>query len=349
METMNALVNTTPGHAEIQRVPIPSCGKGEVLVRVQSAALCGTDLHILEWDSWAQGAGLRLPFILGHECCGDVVSTGEDVSGLRAGDKVAVETHVPCGRCDRCLNGEQHICHNLTLFGIHMNGCFAEYAIVPAICIRKIPEAIDYDFGSLMEPIGTAFRAVFESHVGGCNVLILGYGPIGLFAVASAKTLGAHQVTACDVSASRLDIARRVGADRLLNPQETDIRALILNDTHSYGVDVIIEASGNAAALQESIRLLRKGGTVALIGLPGQPVAFDIGKDIVFKEAKVTGFHGRRMFSTWSRVERLLSTNRLNVGPVMTHVLPLEQWREGVRLARLGEACKVIFHPAGHA
>lgn len=345
MKQMKALVKTAPDHAEIKTLSIPVCAEGEVLVRVRSAALCGTDLHILDWNSWAQGAGIKLPLVLGHECCGDIVAIGGGVNNLEVKDRVAVETHVPCSKCDQCLNGEQHICNNLKLFGIHMNGCFAEYALVPAVCARKIPQAISYDIGCMLEPIGTAFRAVLEAQVGGANVLVMGCGPIGLFAVAAARTLGASRITACEVSAERLIIAQQIGADLLVNPAQMDVAKCIHGETNGYGVDVIIEASGNVAALKQSFQLLKKGGTVVLIGLPGQPVELEVGKDIVFKEAKVIGIHGRKMFSTWSRVERLLETGRLNVAPVMTHSLPLAQWREGVQLAKSGQACKVILQP----
>ncbi len=345
MTFMKALVKTSADHAEIQSVSIPECGPDEVLVKVRSAALCGTDLHILSWNAWAQGAGIKLPFILGHECCGDIVAVGRNVTSLKTGDKVAAETHIPCGNCYQCLNGEQHICNNLTLYGVHTNGCFAEYTVVPTVCARKIPDEINYDFGSMMEPIGTAFRSVFETQVGGCNVLVVGCGPIGLFAVASAMCLGASLTIATDISTYRLGIAQAVGADVIIDPLKVDLVEQIRKSTQGYGVDVIIEASGNAAAVKQSFQLLRKGGTIALIGLPGQPVELDLGKDIVFKEAKVIGIHGRKMFSTWTRIERLLKADKLNVGPVLTHVLPLEKWQEGVELAKLGQACKIIFHP----
>jgi threonine 3-dehydrogenase len=345
MASMKALVKISPDRTELQTIPIPACGPGEVLVRVRSAALCGTDLHILEWSAWAQGAGLRLPFVLGHECSGDVVAIGEGVRGLQEGDKIAVETHVPCGQCDQCLNGEQHICNNLTLFGVHMNGCFAEYAVVPAVCARKIPQAIDYDFGSVMEPVGTAFRAALETGVGGSRVAVLGCGPIGLFVVASASALGAGLTIATDVSQYRLEIARLMGAEKVINPLQEDVVKHVLDCTDGYGADVVIEASGNAAAIKQSFQMLRKGGTVALIGLPGQPIEFEIGKDIVFKEAKVIGIHGRKMFATWTKVERLLSGNKLNIGPAITHTMPLDNWREGVHLAKSGQACKILFHP----
>lgn len=345
MASMKALVKVSPEHAEIKQIPIPSCGPGEVLIRVKSAALCGTDLHILEWNRWAQNAGIKLPFVVGHECCGDIVALGEGVRGLAAGDKIAVETHVPCGTCHQCLIGEQHICNNLALFGVHMNGCFAEYAVVPAVCARKIPLAIDYDLGSMMEPIGTAFRSVMETGVGGASVLVTGCGPIGLFAVAAADILGASLIVASDISQSRLEIARRLGANQMINPQQGDMVERVRALTNGYGVDVIIEASGNAKALADSFKLLRKGGKVALVGLPGQPVELEIGRDIVFKEAKVIGIHGRKMFSTWSQIERLMTSGKLDIGAVMTHSFPLAEWQEGVRLAKSGEACKVILHP----
>lgn len=343
---MKALIKTAPDNTEIQNVPIPECGPEEVLLRVRSAALCGTDLHILAWNRWAQNSGIRLPFIIGHECCGDIVATGDGgKSDLKTGDKVAVETHVPCGRCDQCLNGEQHICNNLIIFGVHMNGCFAEYAVVPTVCARKIPDDISYDIGSMMEPIGTAFRGALETQVGGCKVMVVGCGPIGLFAVASATTLGAELTIASDVSSRRLTIAQQMGADRTINPLREDILQNILEYTNGYGVDVIIEASGNGAALKQSFQLLKKGGTIALIGLPEQLVELDIGRDIVFKEAKVIGIHGRKMFSTWTRIERLLKIDKLHVKPAITHRFSLDSWQEGVQLAKSGDACKVIFQP----
>jgi len=346
MNYMKALVKTAPDNAQIQNVPIPECGPGEVLVRVRSAALCGTDLHILGWNSWAQNAGIKLPFVMGHECCGDVVAAGDgEKNGLKVGDKIAIETHVPCGRCDQCLNGEQHICHNIKLFGVHMNGCFAEYCTVPAVCARRIPDAISYDIGSMMEPIGTAFRGALEAQVGGCKVMVAGCGPIGLFAVASAATLGAELIIASDVSRQRLTIAQQMGADKIIHPLEEDILQHIFDSTNGYGVDVIIEASGNGAALKQSFQLLRKGGTVVLIGLPEQPVELDIGREIVFKEAKIIGIHGRKMFSTWSRIERLLKANKLHVEPAISHRFSLDNWREGVHLAKSGDGCKVIFQP----
>lgn len=345
MQQMQALVKISPEHTELQQMPIPQPGDQEVLVRVKAAALCGTDLHIYDWNMWAQNAGIQLPFVMGHECCGDVVAVGKNVEGLQVGDKVVAETHIPCGKCYQCLNGEQHICNNMIIFGVHMNGCFAEYTIIPQVCTRKIPQEIAYEVGAIMEPLGTAFRSAFDTHVGGANVVVLGCGPIGLFAVASSVTLGAAKVIATDISPSRLKIAAKMGADVTLNPLQDNIIQTVLNLTNQYGADVVIDASGSVDAIKQSFKYLRKGGRVALIGLPNKPIELELGKDVVFKEAKIIGIHGRRMFETWTQMENLLAAGKLKVQPAITHVLPLSQWKKGIDLALSGEACKVIYQP----
>lgn len=344
MKEMQALIKVAPDKTELQQVAVPEPGAHDVLVRVRSAALCGTDLHIYDWNSWAQGV-VTLPVLMGHECCGDVVAIGSEVQGITVGDKVVPETHIPCGECYQCLNGEQHICNNLKMFSIHTKGCFAEYAVIPATCTRKIPQEISYDVGAVMEPLGTAFRAADETHVGGSNVVVLGCGPIGLFAVASAATLGAAKIIATDVSALRLDTAKKMGADVTLNALDKDIVQTVLNATGGYGADVIIEASGNTEALKQSFKFLRKGGRVALVGLPSKPVELNLGSDVVFKEAKIFGIHGRIMFNTWTQMENLLASGKLVVDPVITHVLPLAHWQKGIELAKNGQACKVVYHP----
>lgn len=345
MKEMLALVKTSPDAAELRPVPIPEPDASQVLIRVSAAALCGTDLHVYRWNAWARNAGIRLPVVMGHECCGEVVAVGEAVAGLTPGDKVAVETHIPCGACLQCLSGEQHICHNLKLFSIHTDGCFAEYAAVPGVCARKIPAEIPCRVGAVMEPIGTALRGVLECRVAGASVLVTGCGPIGLFAVASASTLGAARIIASDISPDRLEIARRMGAHRALDPGGEDLVEAVRADTGGYGVDVIIEASGSVPAIQQAFRCLRKGGRAALIGLPDGPLELEIGREVVFKEAKIFGIHGRAMFDTWTRMENLLVSGKLDVRPAITHVLPLDRWREGIDLALSGKGCKVVFEP----
>ena len=345
MSMMSAVVKKTADQAEFASMPIPKCGPGQVLIKVQSAALCGTDMHIFEWNAWARSVGIELPYIMGHECCGDVVAVGEGVSAVKVGDKVAGETHIPCGHCYQCMNGEQHICANLKMFGIHTNGCFAQYAVIPAVCARPIPREISCDIGAVMEPLGTAVRAASEMQVAGANVMVLGCGPIGLFAVAAARSMGAAKIFATDISPARLEIAQIMGATQALNPLTQDVAQIMLAKTGNFGVDVVIEASGNVEALKDSFRYLRKGGRLALIGLPGKPIELELGREIVFKEAKIIGIHGRKMFETWTQMENMLAAGKLDVSPVITHKLPLNKWQQGVELAKNGEACKVIYHP----
>lgn len=345
MSMMSAVVKKTADQAEFASMPIPKCGPGQVLIKVQSAALCGTDMHIFEWNAWARSVGIELPYIMGHECCGDVVAVGEGVSAVKVGDKVAGETHIPCGHCYQCMNGEQHICANLKMFGIHTNGCFAQYAVIPAVCARPIPREISCDIGAVMEPLGTAVRAASEMQVAGANVMVLGCGPIGLFAVAAARSMGAAKIFATDISPARLEIAQIMGATQALNPLTQDVAQIVLTKTGNFGVDVVIEASGNVEALKDSFRYLRKGGRMALIGLPGKPIELELGREIVFKEAKIIGIHGRKMFETWTQMENMLAAGKLDVSPVITHKLPLNKWQQGVELAKNGEACKVIYHP----
>lgn len=343
---MKAIVKAAarPGVA-LQRLPVPEPGPEEVLVRVKAAAVCGTDLHIAHWNAWAQGAGIRLPLVMGHEFSGEVVGIGSRVRALNPGDYVAGETHIPCGECYQCRNGLQHICKNLKLFGVHRDGCFAEYATIPALCAYKVPAAIPPRVAAMLEPLGTSLRAVLELDVSGGSVVVIGCGPIGLFAVASAKALGASRIIGLDVREERLALAKRLGCDITLNPRRPETADQILEATDGVGADAIVEASGNAAALEGAFAYLRKGGRCALIGLPSAPVRLNIGPDVVFKEATIVGIHGREMFRTWTRMLKLLASGLLNVDPVVTHEMPLDDYEKGLAILEAGQGGKVILVP----
>jgi threonine 3-dehydrogenase len=316
-----------------------------VLVRVKASAVCGTDLHIAQWNAWAQNAGIRLPLILGHEFCGEVVELGTRVRGLKPGTYVAGETHLPCGECYQCRNGLQHICGNLKLFGIHRDGCFAEYATIPASCAYPVPAAIPPRIAAMLEPLGTSLRAVLEVDVSGGTIAVIGCGPIGLFAIASARAVGASRIIGVDVRDDRLGLAKRVGCDITLNPRQANVAGRILEATDGVGVDSIIEASGNAAALEGAFQFLRKGGRCALVGLPSAPVRLNLGPDVIFKEAKIVGIHGREMFRTWTRMQQFLASGLLNVDPVVTHEMPLADGPAGLALLEAGGGGKVILLP----
>ena len=343
---MKAVVKkqAAPG-LELSHVPVPRPGTGEVLVKVKAAALCGTDIHIEEWSLWAQNAKLKLPLIVGHECSGEVIELGGHVTGLKVGDHIASETHIPCGHCLQCQIGEQHICANLKLFGVHTDGCFAEYAVIPAICARKIPDSIPFQVGAVLEPLGTAFRTAAEAGVQGKPVVVLGCGPIGLFAIGAAAMMGASKVIGIDISEFRLAGARAMGATHMLNSRTDDVVEAVLDLTDGYGVDAIIEASGSVEAIKPAFKYLRKGGRFGMIGLLTKPIELELGSDVVFKEAKIFGIHGRKMFETWRAMEEALASGRLDVSPVLTHEIPLEAYAEGISLAKSGQANKVIFVP----
>ena len=326
-------------------VPRPEPRPGEVLVKVRAAAVCGTDLHIAQWTPWAQRAGIQLPLIMGHEFSGEVVALGPDVTGVQPGDYVAGETHVPCGHCFQCRNGLQHICGNLKLFGIHRDGCFAEYATIPAICAHRIPKTIPPSVAAMLEPLGTSVRAVLEVHPAGETVAVLGCGPIGLFAIAAAKAAGAARVIATDVREERLALARAVGVDVALDARQVKVADVILQQTGGVGVDAIVEASGSVAAIEGAWGFLRKGGKVALIGLPSDPVRVHLGPDVIFKEARIIGIHGRELFATWTKMERMLERGLLRVDAVITHELPLDRWAEAFRLLEDGQGGKAILRP----
>jgi threonine 3-dehydrogenase len=343
---MHAIVKAGEGPGvEWRRVPVPVPGPEEVLVRVTASAVCGTDLHIAQWNAWARNAGIRLPLVMGHEFCGEVVGTGSRVRALKPGAYVAGETHLPCGTCYQCRNGLQHICGNLKLFGIHRDGCFAEYATIPELCAYPVPATIPPRIAAMLEPLGTSLRAVLEMDVSGGSVVVIGCGPIGLFAIASARALGASRIIGLDVREERLGLARKVGCGLMLDPLHTDVTARVLEATDGVGADAIIEASGNAAALESAFRFLRKGGRCALIGLPSVPVRLNLGPDVIFKEATIVGIHGREMFRTWTRMQELLSSGLLNVDPVATHEMPLSDAAEGLALLERGDGGKVILVP----
>jgi threonine 3-dehydrogenase len=343
---MRAIVKATAGPGlALRRVPVPEPGPDEVLVRVKATAVCGTDLHIAQWNAWAQAAGIRPPLVMGHEFSGEVVGVGSRVHRLGPGDYVAGETHLPCGECYQCRNGLQHICQNLKLFGLHRDGCFAEYTTIPELCAYRVPEAIPPRVAAMLEPLGTSLRAVVELDVSGSTVVVIGCGPIGLFAVASATSLGAASVIGLDVREERLALARRLGCTLTLDPRQGDAAGRILEATAGVGADAIVEASGNATALAGAFRYLRKGGRCALIGLPSEAVQLNLGPDVVFKEATIIGIHGREMFRTWTRMLQLLETGRLDVAPIITHEMPLEGYQEALALLEAGKGSKVILLP----
>ena len=343
---MKAIVKQTaaPG-AEYINVDDPKPGPKEVVVEIKAAAICGTDIHIYDWTQYAQDR-IKPPMIFGHEVCGDVVEVGSQVDTLQVGDRIAAETHIPCGECFQCQTGNQHICEQMAIVGVHIDGMFSEYAKIPANCCWKLPKGYDPDLGAILEPIGVAVHGILEGEVNGLNVAVFGCGPIGLFGIGAINALGANQIFAIEPNRKRLEMAPKFAPDaKLIDPLNDDAVKIIKEATGGRGADVVIEISGAPAAAQMAFKVLRLGGRVGLVGLPSDPVCLDTPMDIIYKEAKVFGTTGRRMWDTWWQVTELLGTGRFDPMPAVTHRMDMAEIAKGIDLARSGQAGKILLYP----
>ncbi|MCL7749517.1 alcohol dehydrogenase catalytic domain-containing protein [Halalkalibacter alkaliphilus] len=343
---MKALTKSekAPG-ASMQTKVMPEPRANEVLVQVKITAICGTDIHIFNWNDWAAGLGIEQGNVMGHECVAEVVKLGEGVTSLSVGDRVCIETHIPCRDCRLCHNGNMHICENETIFSVHTNGCFADYAVVPAICARKVPESIPDEIASIMEPVGVGVHAAQIGDVKGKNVVVLGAGPIGLFSACASLALGAKQVTISDIKDTRLEVASLCGDFQLWNPLKTSAYSLFDTSASASGPEVIIETTGSNRAVSDILPYLRKKGTMVMVGLFPGDVSLNFSQDIIFKEVTIKGVHGRIMWDTWELMEKLIQNDKLNVQPAITHRFKLEEYEEAFRIAASGEGTKVLLRP----
>lgn len=344
-ETMKAVVKAGPQPGvELMEVALPEVAPGEVLVKVKSASICGTDLHIYKWDNWASRR-VKPPRILGHEICGEVVEVGREVKSIKVGDFVTIECHIPCRACYQCRTGRYNVCRNLKIIGVDRDGGFAEYISVPEIDAWANDPQLPLEWATIQDPLGNAIDSVLCEEVAGKTVAVVGCGPIGLLAIGVARASGAAQIYAWDINDYRLAIAAKMGATATFNPLCSDVVAEIMEATGGNGVDVVLEMSGNARALRQGLSVLTPGGRISLLGLSDGPVEIDLNNDIVFKAARVYGITGRNMFSTWYKAARLLSTGRLDPTPVITHRLPLAEFKAAMQLVESGNCGKVLLYP----
>jgi len=346
MTVMRTLSKTgrEPGLQLVEK-PIPTPRADEVLVRVLATSICGTDLHIYNWDAWAE-ANVRAPLTVGHEFCGEVVAVGEDVIELVPGDYVAAESHVFCGTCYQCRIGHRHICENEEIIGIHRDGAFAEYIAFPERCAWKTDRSVPPHIATLQEPLGNSVHATMLNDVSRKQVVVFGCGPTGLFSVAIAKICGAAQVIAVDVRDFRLDLARRIGADQAIDPSQVDLVARIRELTGGNGADVVLEMSGNARAVEDGLRALGRGGDFRFFGVPSDRLSIDVARDIIFKGARISGIIGRRIYETWFDSSGLLQAG-LDLEPIVTHRMPLEEYASAFEMIRDGNCGKIILYPNG--
>lgn len=349
MATMKALrkMQAARGLA-LETAAVPAIGPTDVLVRVRAASICGTDLHIYGWDRWSQGR-IKPPVTLGHEFCGVVEGAGEEVQAIKPGDFVSAEMHVNCGHCHQCRVGEAHICQNLKIIGIDQDGAFAEFVKIPAANIIKLDPSIPERYGAILDPLGNAVHTVLAGPVAGQTVLVTGCGPIGLMSIAVAKACGSSTVFATETNEQRLSMAKKMGADVVVNPTAEDAVGRIVRETSGTGVDALLEMSGNPTAIQQGFKALRAGGRASLLGIPTENVPLDLVNDVIFKGATVQGIYGRRMYSTWVQMTALLKAGRLNLEPLFGETAPLERFEDAFAKLQGGWAGKILMYPNGMA
>ena len=329
---------------ELRDVPQPKIRDNEVLIRVRRAGVCGTDVHIYDWDAWAQGR-CRPPFTVGHEFAGDVVQVGHLVTDVREGDRVTAEGHIVCGRCHLCRTGNAHVCPNTCIIGVDRDGCFADYIAMPATNVWHLDDTVSYEIGGIHDPMGNAFHtALTATEMPGSTVLITGCGPIGLFAVGICRAAGASRIIASDVNQTRLALARTMGAHDAVTPQGAE--AAVRAATGSLGVDVVLEMSGVPSAIHQAFALVRDGGRVQMLGIPSKPMELDFATEIIFKGLTVYGVVGRRMYDTWIQMTQFLRSGQFDPTPVITHRIPLERFDEAIAAIKSGSAGKVVFEVA---
>ena len=345
--TMRAVVKAaaSPG-VEIREVPVPACGPGELLVKVLRAGVCGTDLHIYNWDRWSRDR-LKPPVTLGHEFVGEVVERGAEVSRIKIGDWVSFESHIACNTCLACRTGNAHVCENTRILGVDVNGGFAEFVTAPAVNAWHVPANIPIEVAAVMEPLGNAVHTAFAGPLSGCNIAITGCGPIGLFAIGVARAAGAARVFASDVSPYRLELARSMNADAVIDVSRESLVTRVLELTRGRGLDGVLEMSGSPDAMRDGLGALRNGGRLSLLGLPKEPFALDWNRLVIFKGITLHGIIGRRMYETWYLMDNLLASGRLDIRAAITHVMSMERFEEAIDLLRTGHAGKVVLVPWG--
>jgi threonine 3-dehydrogenase len=330
---------------ELMDIPVPEPADHEVLVKVKACSMCGTDVHIYNWEHpWSEGRIIP-PRTIGHEVCGEVIEIGKDVTLVREGDVVSAESHIFDGKCMQCRRGNMHICEDLKFFGVDVDGFFAEYAVIPETNVWKNPPDMPAEIATLQESIGNSVYTVFSNDVTAKTVAVFGGGPTALFAIGLLKAAGATCIISIAGSIRHLDIARRMGADVVINRHEKDPVQEIIAVTGGQGIDVFLEMSGSGNAINQGLKALRPTGRASILGLPTKEVSIDISKDFVMKDITVRGVYGRKIWDTWITTSRLLSTGKFDPSHVITHRIRLDEFEEGFKAMKSGEAGKVIMFP----
>ena len=338
---MRALVKAKPERGIwLEDIEKPSVGHNDVLIRVKRTAICGTDIHIYQWDDWARNT-IPLPLAVGHEFYGEVVKVGAEVKGFKVGDRVSAEGHITCGVCRNCRAGRRHLCMNTSGVGVNRAGAFADFISIPAFNVFKLPDAISDEMASILDPLGNATHTALSFDLVGEDVLITGAGPIGIMAVAIARYAGARHIVITDVNDYRLELARRMGTTVALNVTTGTLDQTMTDLGMEEGFDVGMEMSGNPSAFRDMLRTIHHGGKIALLGIPPGEMAIDW-TQVIFKGLELKGIYGREMFETWYKMSSMLQSG-LNIEPIITHRFPLEDYEEAFQLMESGRSGKIIL------
>jgi len=323
---------------------MPVAGHNDVLIRVKKTAICGTDMHIYNWDDWAQRT-IPVPMIVGHEFMGEIVELGSEVQGFALGDRVSAEGHITCGSCRNCRAGNRHLCRKAEGIGVNRTGAFAEYISVPAFNVYKLPDEIPDDIAALYDPFGNAVHTALAQDMVGEDVLITGAGPIGAMAAAVAKHVGAQNVVVTDVNDFRLDLAKKLGATRTVNVAKEELRDVMAELNMTEGFDVGLEMSGAPSGISQMLDVMNHGGRVALLGLlpDGTGINWD---HVIFKGLEIRGIYGRRMFETWYKMSAMIKSG-LDIDPIITHRMSADDFATGFETINSGQSGKVILDWTG--
>ncbi|MFP8965982.1 L-threonine 3-dehydrogenase [Pokkaliibacter sp. CJK22405] len=320
--------------------PVPEYGNNDLLIRIRKTAICGTDMHIWNWDEWAQKT-IPVPMHVGHEYVGEVAAMGADVQGFAIGDRVSGEGHITCGHCRNCRAGKQHLCRETLGVGVNRPGAFADYLVLPAVNAFKLPANIPDDIASILDPFGNAAHTALSFDLVGEDVLITGAGPIGIMAAAICRHVGARHVVITDVNEYRLKLAEQMGATRAINVAETSIKDVMKSLGMTEGFDIGLEMSGVPAAFNDMLKSMNHGGKIAMLGIPSKEMAIDWSQ-VIFKGLIIKGIYGREMFETWYKMVAMLQSG-LDLSPLITHHFKVEEFEQGFEAMNTGQTGKVIL------
>lgn len=325
----------------MEEIPVPEIGVNDVLIKIKNSAICGTDVHIYKWDAWAQKT-IPVPMAVGHEFVGHIAEIGSQVNGYKIGDRVSGEGHITCGYCRNCRAGKRHLCRNTLGVGVNRQGSFAEYLSIPASNVFPVPDEIPDEIASIFDPYGNAVHTAISFDLVGEDVLITGAGPIGIMSIAIAKHVGARHVVITDVNDYRLGLAKKLSPTRTVNPLKEDLRSVMSELGMKEGFDVGLEMSGNSSAFKQMIDVMNHGGKISLLGIFPEEVALDWDK-VIFKGLFIKGIYGREMYETWYRGASMLQSG-LDISPVITHQLPIDDFKTGFELMQSGSSGKIILN-----